>query len=64
MLVCEECGGSNVQVLAWVDANTNEHKREGPCAGEIESNWCEDCSAHVYLTDKEEYDKNNEEDED
>ena len=40
MLVCEDCGSKDVQVLAWVDANTNEYKGEGPNNGS-DQNWCE-----------------------
>lgn len=53
-LVCEKCGGKNIQVLAWVDANTHKYKGEGPCI-DTDSNWCEDCKAHVYITDEEVY---------
>ena len=61
MLVCEECGSSNVQVLAWIDANTNEYKGEGP-NNSPENNWCEKCQSHVYLTDEEIFNKSKDED--
>lgn len=25
-LVCERCGGTNIETIAWVDPNTNEFK--------------------------------------
>lgn len=53
MLVCSKCGGTNVQVLAWVDANTNEYISEA----EPIDTWCEDCDIHIKLkeeTNKEE----------
>ena len=46
MFKCSKCGGTNIQMLAWIDANTNEYKGEGP-GEETEDNWCEDCQKHV-----------------
>lgn len=37
MLVCTKCGSINVQILAWVDINTNEYRGE--------RTWCEDCGS-------------------
>lgn len=51
MLVCETCGSTEVQVLAWIDANTNEYKTEG--LGDKNSSWCENCKAHVNLVEEE-----------
>ena len=45
MLVCSECKGKNVQVPAWVDANTNEYKGEYP----DDDAWCDDCGVRVIL---------------
>ncbi len=59
MLVCEDCGSKNVQVLAWVDANTNKYKEEGPNNGS-DQNWCEKCDKHVYLTDEDVYNEKEE----
>lgn len=42
---CSKCGGTNIQVQAWVDANTNEYVddiSEGEC-------WCEDCQEHTKI---------------
>lgn len=39
-LYCGECKGSNISVLAWVDANTNEYQEDGPAPNEIH---CDDC---------------------
>lgn len=36
--VCSECGSPNIQVQAWVNANTNNAE----C-------WCEDCGKHTKL---------------
>lgn len=57
MLVCEKCGGSNIQILAWVDANTNEYKEEH--INDINSKWCENCKEHINLINEEEYNKEN-----
>ena len=40
MLVCKNCGSSNVSTLAWVDVNTNEYQSDGP--GDF---YCEDCNS-------------------
>ncbi len=40
MLVCKECGSTNVQTLAWVDVNTNEYHSEG--TGDFS---CDDCNS-------------------
>lgn len=41
MLVCIKCGSTNVQVLAWVDINSNEYRGEGSGG----RTWCEDCDS-------------------
>lgn len=43
---CSECGGINVQVEAWVDANTDEYLSDINDDGEC---WCEDCEEHTRL---------------
>ena len=45
ILTCYSCGGKNVQVQAWVNANTNEYVSETD-NGEA---WCEDCEEHTKL---------------
>ncbi len=45
ILVCNECRGTNIQVLAWIDANTNEYK--GECGLGNDDKWCEDCDEFV-----------------
>lgn len=49
-LVCSNCGGSNVQIKAWVDANTHEVIEIIGSDGDKEDNWCSDCESHVHLT--------------
>lgn len=46
MLVCEECGGTNIETKAWVDANTDE-VLDSCSDGENEDNWYRDCNQHV-----------------
>lgn len=45
VLVCEECGSLNVQVKAWVNANTGIFVTES----DDKTGWCEDCNVHVEL---------------
>lgn len=42
--VCSECGSPNVQVQAWVNANTNEYVDDITDNSEC---WCEDCGKHT-----------------
>lgn len=44
-LVCNECGGTNIQITAWVDPNTNEYI--GECGTDNEDKWCEDCQDFI-----------------
>ena len=44
--VCSECGSPNVQVPAWVNANTNEYVSDLYNSDEC---WCEDCEKHTKL---------------
>lgn len=48
-LYCPECGGTNVQVMAWVDANTNKFCSNVNDPVEVEDTWCEDCEDHTGL---------------
>lgn len=50
ILYCSECGGSNVQLLKWVNPNTGEIG--GPLSDdpdETEDCWCSDCGEHTRL---------------
>lgn len=61
VLVCQQCGGQNIQVEAWVDANTNEYIYEHG-----DDTWCNDCEENdlgiIYMADYEpqEEDEDNE----
>ncbi len=50
-LYCPECGGTNIQIMAWVDANTNKYCSDVNNPAETEDTWCEDCEDHTgFLT--------------
>lgn len=44
--VCSECGSSNIQVQAWVNATTNEYVDDVIDSSE---GWCENCHKHTKL---------------
>lgn len=48
-LYCPECGGTHVQIMAWVDANTNEYCSDVNTPAEMEDTWCDDCEGHTGL---------------
>lgn len=48
---CSVCKGTNVQVLAWVDANTNKFVTDYQDDGEC---WCEDCDELTSLEETKE----------
>ena len=50
ILVCEECGSTNVEITAWVDANTNEYVSDSD-----DSEWCSECEAHNTLITLKEF---------
>ena len=53
VLVCEECGSRQVEIQAWIDANTEmfvcdtAHDRDGK--------WCEECKENVNFCSLEEF---------
>lgn len=48
--VCEDCGSTNVECTAWVDANTNEYVSDSD-----DGEWCCDCVAHSALLTRKEF---------
>lgn len=44
--VCSECGSPNIQIQAWVNANTSEYVSDLYGSGEC---WCENCEKHTKL---------------
>ena len=45
-LVCQICGGSNIETKMWVDVHTDE-VMDSCFDSDIEGNWCRDCEDHV-----------------
>jgi hypothetical protein len=46
---CSECGGTNIQVRAWIDTNTNKYISDiddGEC-------WCADCMDYTKIEEYE-----------
>ena len=48
-LYCSQCGSSDVQIQAWVDANTHEYESSVNNPLESQDCWCNDCEDHVNL---------------
>ena len=48
-LYCSECGGTNVQVMAWVEINTKKYCENVNNPMEEEDCWCADCKTHTTL---------------
>jgi len=46
MIVCDECGGINVQSRAWVYPNKNNEFVD-LMSEEVQDNWCDDCDSNV-----------------
>jgi hypothetical protein len=56
MLVCELCGGSNIELKMWVNPNTNK-LGDSASDGEEEDNYCNDCEQHVQFVEENEFKK-------
>ena len=48
-LYCSQCGSSDVQIQAWVDANIHEYESSVNNPLESLDCWCNDCEDHVNL---------------
>jgi len=48
--ICEECKGKDIQIKAWVCANTDQVIEYGEDDSDI---WCADCSEHTKLIEEE-----------
>ena len=48
-LYCSQCGSSDVQIQAWVDANTHEYESSVNNSLDSQDCWCNDCEDHVNL---------------
>jgi hypothetical protein len=56
-LVCTKCGGTNIQVKVWVDANDHTKVKSMTEGGGDDDNWCEDCEEHTGQIERQEFDK-------
>lgn len=52
-LVCAKCGGDRIEVLEWVDANTNEYigGNDVSIDGDRYCRDCEECTDHCLEED-------------
>jgi hypothetical protein len=51
--VCSNCGGTNIEMKAWVDANTQKYK--GDAYFDDEDSYCNDCEEHTGLVTEDEF---------
>lgn len=53
IFVCAECGSPDVEIKAWINANTDEYLSDADddCYGR----WCDQCEDNTGLCNKEEY---------
>lgn len=49
ILYCPICGGTNVQVTAWVDPNSHQFIEHMNIPDEVDDCWCEDCEQNTRL---------------
>lgn len=49
-LYCPQCGGTNVQIMAWIDANTHKYCSIINNPPEEDDTWCDDCEEHTGLS--------------
>lgn len=57
-LYCPQCGSANIEVMAWVDANTHEYHSNINTPIEEEDTWCNNCEEHAgAMTLKQLWDK-------
>ncbi len=48
MLVCEKCSKKNIEIMVWINPNTEEVSSDA--GGDA---WCPDCEEHVSLREEE-----------
>ena len=56
--VCEECGSSDVETLAWVNPNEDNTFVDFLGTDDRGNNWCHNCEEHTGLVLFEDYDSN------
>jgi hypothetical protein len=59
-VVCEQCGGAQIELRCWCDPNTGRINDDGSSA-EKQDRWCKDCEEHVYFIFEKEFLKNKKE---
>jgi len=57
--VCEECGSTDIQCVAWVYVNTNVIA-DTYGDGDVQDLWCDKCDAHTHQITEAEYKQNQE----
>ena len=53
-LVCENCGGGNIETKSWVDVNTDKVMDDSG-DGDSDDNWCRDCEQHLLFVPENEF---------
>ena len=56
VLVCQECGSREIQMMAWVDPNTLEYASS--IDADADDQWCDACQEHVWFCSLEEFGDN------
>lgn len=56
VLVCQECGSREIQMMAWVDPNTLEYVSS--IDADSDDQWCDACQEHVWFCSLEEFGDN------
>lgn len=55
ILVCKECGSTDIRCKSWLDANTNNFISD--CIHDTDDNWCQDCERHGHFCKMSEFEK-------
>ena len=61
-VVCEQCGGTNLEQMCWCDPNTGK-VTDNSHSDDKQDRWCNDCEEHVHFIFEKEFLKNREDDE-
>ena len=56
VLVCQECGSREIQMMAWVDPNTLKYASS--IDADSDDQWCDACQEHVWFCSLEEFGDN------
>lgn len=55
ILVCASCGSMEIEIQAWIDANTNEFRSD--VDEDSDGRWCGECESHTDFCHKDEFKK-------